>query len=64
MSHTLTIAVIYRPHPTAKNKLTVVGFLEDLETFIDAFNELTGRVIITGDFNVHFDLPTKSDVKG
>ena len=63
MSHSLYIVLVYRPYPSPKNKLTSALFLEEFDNFTDYLDILPGKVLLLGDFNVHFDCPEKSDVK-
>ena len=63
ISHSLYIVLIYRPPPSTVNKLTVPKFLEEIEILIDRVNLLPGKLILLGDFNVHYDIPEKSDFK-
>jgi len=62
-SRTFTIVTVYRPPPSKKNKLKVSSFLNDFEEFLSFVNLLPGKIILLGDFNVHYDLPSKWDVK-
>ena len=57
------IVTVYRPTPSRVNKLKLSTFLKEFEDFIDCVNELPGKVLLVGDLNVHFDEPSKSDVK-
>ena len=54
--------VIYRPPPSSANGLRVSDFLSEFETFTNEVSQLPGHVIILGDFNMHVDNPSKSDV--
>jgi hypothetical protein len=63
MSHTLYIVLVYRPYPSAVNKLTTAMFLEEFDNFTDYINLLPGKTLLLGDFNVHCDIPDKYDVK-
>jgi exonuclease III len=63
MSRSMYIVIVYRPPPSVTNKLKVSTFLDEFEHFMDCVNVLPGKVLLTGDLNVHYDLPEKYDVK-
>ena len=46
---------VYRPPPSSKNGLTNLRFLEDMEPMLTELSMLPGRLLIAGDFNLHFD---------
>ena len=52
---TWRIATVYRPPPSSKNRLTNLQFLEDMEAMLTELSMLPGRLLIVGDFNLHFD---------
>ena len=52
---TWRIATVYRPPPSSKNRLTNSQFLEDMEATLTELLMLPGRLLIVGDFNLHFD---------
>jgi endonuclease/exonuclease/phosphatase (EEP) superfamily protein YafD len=54
----LNVFCLYRPPPNKKNKLTDVMFLEEFSGFLEYANELNGSLLIVGDFNYHFDVPS------
>ena len=62
MNHSLHFAVIYRPPPSVKNQLRTSTFLTDFENFADCLSVLPGKLLLLGDFNLHFDCPEKPDV--
>ncbi|XP_033111238.1 uncharacterized protein LOC117112279 isoform X2 [Anneissia japonica] len=51
-----------RPPPSARNGLLTSVFLREFDEFIDTVHLLLGELLIMGDLNVHFDLPSKPDV--
>ena len=53
---------IYRPPPSPRKGFTTVEYLWVFDSFVDFVNSLKSKFIIAGDFNVHVDVPTKSDV--
>ena len=52
---TWRIATVYRPPPSSKNGLTNSQFLKDMEAMLTELSMLPGRLLIMGDFNLHFD---------
>ncbi|XP_033111443.1 uncharacterized protein LOC117112465 [Anneissia japonica] len=50
------------PPPSARNGLLTSVFLREFDEFIDTVHLLPGKLLIMGDLNVHFDLPSKPDV--
>ena len=62
MSRSLNFVVIYRPPPSARNRLRISTFLNEFDDFLEAVDLLPGKPFILGDLNVHFDIPAKSDV--
>ncbi|XP_033111237.1 uncharacterized protein LOC117112279 isoform X1 [Anneissia japonica] len=50
------------PPPSARNGLLTSVFLREFDEFIDTVHLLLGELLIMGDLNVHFDLPSKPDV--
>jgi len=63
MSRTFSIGCVYRTPPSTANKLTVPAFLEEFDSFLDTINALPGKIMLVGDFNVHWNKPTHSDVR-
>ena len=57
------IFVIYRPPPSKKNKLTDTIFIDEFSEFIGKIAILPEKTLIIGDFNFHWDAPTKSSAK-
>ena len=56
--HTKSIvfAVIYRPPPSRANNLKTATFLMEFDSFITEISTTTaGKLVVTGDFNVHMD---------
>ena len=46
---------VYRPPPSRKNKLTDAMFHDAFPDLLDFCYNLSGKCIILGDMNVHFD---------
>jgi exonuclease III len=47
------VIVVYRPPPSAANKLTPSQFLTDFAIFLEYFASYGGNMLIVGDFNIH-----------
>ena len=52
-AHNYHVVIVYRPPPSAKNKLTVPMFKEDLSSLLKSCAVVSNKLIILGDFNVH-----------
>ena len=61
-NQTINFFCIYRPPLSHKNKLNLTLFLEEFPNLLDFSNSITGKMIILGDFNLHFDQPNSPDV--
>ena len=61
-SHSINFVIVYRPPPSTENGLTKSMFLHEFDEFVCDVSLLPGKLILLGDFNVHWDCPTKSDV--
>ena len=51
----MRLFVIYRPPRNDENKLTSGMFLYDFATLLESIAVLPGKLLMTGDFNVHVD---------
>jgi hypothetical protein len=51
----LHIALIYRIPPSSANNLQKSLFLKEFATLLEYLSVLPGKLLITGDFNVHWD---------
>ncbi|XP_077985142.1 uncharacterized protein LOC144439783 [Glandiceps talaboti] len=49
------LIVVYRPPPSTKNKSTTSSFLEEFTDFLSTKCVSPGKLLITGDFNLHLD---------
>jgi hypothetical protein len=58
----LRLIILYRPPQSKKNKSTEEQFIEEFETLLGDLSLLSGHLLITGDFNLHFDEPHKKNV--
>ena len=54
---------IYRTPRSKVNGLTMSGFLEEIELFLDEICVTPHKLLLVGDFNIHMDIPTDSDTK-
>ena len=54
---------IYRPPPSRVSKFKTSEFLEEFETFLDATSDTPHQVVLLSDFNLHIDIPDKSDTR-
>jgi hypothetical protein len=53
----LTVVLIYRPPPSAKNGLTTPEFLSEAEEFLTHLCTMhPGDLCVVGDFNLHYDV--------
>ena len=48
--------VLYRVPPSTQNKIQKSSFLTDFGELIEQTSNLSGKLIILGDFNIHVDL--------
>ena len=55
----LNLVVIYRPYPSP----TSSDFLKEFDSFIDDISILPGKLLLVGDFNIHWNEQHKPDVK-
>jgi hypothetical protein len=51
----VNMVCLYRPPPSKRNKLTDVIFLSELPAFLEYCNNLSGDLVLMGDFNVHYE---------
>ena len=54
----LRLAIVYRPPPSKKNRLSTADLLEELPDFFEEYSLVPGRVIFLGDFNIHWNMPS------
>ena len=54
------LVVVYRPPPTAANKLRLSSFWIEWDVFLASFSTSSIELAIVGDLNFHVDLPEKS----
>ena len=58
-----TFLCVYRPPPSNKNFSSHKEFVDKMETLIDEYMSRHDRLVILGDFNLHFDNPKDTYVK-
>ena len=52
-----TFICVYHPPPNSRNTSTHRQFLLDMEEILESHYDRNGRLVILGDFNLHFDAP-------
>ena len=57
----IRVIVVYRPPPSATNKLTTSLFLSEFITLLENLSITSGELLILGDFNLHVDKPSDPD---
>ena len=60
-SFTFRFVIIYRIPPSPANKLKTSQFLEELSDYLELAATLSGRLVLAGDFNVHWDSPDNTE---
>jgi exonuclease III len=55
------LIVVYRPPPSAKNKLTPAMFMEDFDDLLNSHTTTSGNLLICGDLNIHMDSLLNND---
>ena len=58
-----TFVCLYRPPPNRKNKLTTKDFIKDFQDLLDSFSLRQMKPIFLGDFNIHYDNSSDTDVR-
>ena len=56
------LLVIYRIYPSRKNKLTSSMFFEKFSTLLENLIVTPEYLLLTGDFNLHMDVPSDPDI--
>ena len=54
-SFTYSIAIIYRPPPSVKNKLKSTVFFEEFDSFLSDHVLAAGKLVLMGDINLHME---------
>lgn len=60
-SNSFRLLTIYRPPPSAKNKLTTAMFLREFSSLTEELIIVPNKLILIGDFNLHIDDVTNRD---
>ena len=60
---TVHLTAIYRPPPNWQNKLTNSMSVDEIDEFLDSTLDRTEMTFLVGDFNLHYDFTTNSDVQ-
>jgi hypothetical protein len=55
--------LIYRPPPSPENGLKLANYLKEFDEFMSEVALMPRKVILLGDFNIHADMPHKSEVR-
>ena len=63
LSNRVKVILVYRPPPSAKNKLTSSGFLRDFSDLLEMYATETVPLVITGDINVKTNRPEDLETK-
>ena len=61
-SQPFNLCIVYRPLRSDKNTTSISVFFDEISELFTSICIKTGRLLITGDFNIHVDLPEKPDV--
>ena len=59
----LRLAVLYRPPSSSKTGMPVSTFLDEFQTYIDSRVTMSGKLIVLGDFNFHYEKSNQPDTK-
>ncbi|XP_072039338.1 uncharacterized protein [Amphiura filiformis] len=59
----LRFICIYRPPPSVVNKYRTSDFINEFDNFINDVTTMPNKLLILGDFNIHVNIPTKSEVR-
>ena len=51
--------IVYRPYPSSTNRLKTSEFLDEFEIFLGDISLLPGKLVLSGDFNIHVNKPEK-----
>ena len=59
----IRLVVLYRFPPSSKNKLKRAQFIAEFSDLLEYLAPLTGKLVIVGDFNVHWDDKSNAETK-
>ena len=54
---------VYRPPRSKKNDHNISSFIRDFRNTINVWNHFKSKIVIVGDFNIHFNAPTSPEMK-
>lgn len=57
----LRIIIVYRPHYPPDHPVSTTVFLRELSDYLESIVMSSDLLLISGDFNLHFDVPTDVD---
>ena len=60
---TIRLGCVYRPPPSAGNKLTTCDFIDEFGMFLSDDSIPAENVLVVGDFNFHMDKPNDPDTR-
>ena len=58
----LKIVCLYRPPPSRQTKCNAQTFITEFSDLLEQYISAPGNLLITGDFNFHYDQPNSADV--
>ena len=58
----LQIVCLYRPPPSRQTKFNAQAFITEFSDLLEQYITAPGDLLITGDFNFHYDQPNSTDV--
>ena len=62
-TYMLRLAVLCRPRSGSKTGKPIFTFLEEFQEYIDSRVTMSGRLVVVGDFNFHYERPDLADTK-
>ena len=62
-SGSIHFVIVYRPPPSVSNGYTVQKFLEEFDVLVQEISASPGKLMLLGDFNLHWENPLKTDVQ-
>ena len=60
-ARSVLFVVVYRPPPSQINKFRSADFLTEFDNFVTEIDNIPGKHLFLGDFNVHIDVPSKPE---
>lgn len=59
----IRVVIVYRLHPTKKNGIKSSDFFTEFAEFVDSIATSNDHLLILGDFNIHWDVPSNPDTR-